>query len=138
MAPAEQDYKRWTQGRLSSPELWQVAWEGEQVAGIVLNLLDRGQSKKHRRQRGYTQDVFVRRPWRRRGLARSLLLQSIRMFCGMGMKETALGVDTWNPSGALGLHESVGYREARRHTFAPVVPSLLIMRVTLRPNMRVT
>jgi mycothiol synthase len=123
VAPAEQDYKRWTQGRLSSPELWQVAWEGEQVAGIVLNLLDRGQSKKHRRQRG---------------LARSLLLQSIRMFCGMGMKETALGVDTWNPSGALGLHESVGYREARRHTFAPVVPSLLIMRVTLRPNMRVT
>jgi ribosomal protein S18 acetylase RimI-like enzyme len=35
----------------------------------------------------------------------------------MGMEETALGVDTQNPSGALRLYESVGYREVQRHTF---------------------
>ena len=33
------------------------------------------------------------------------------------MVETALGVDIQNPSGALGLYESVGYREVQRHTF---------------------
>jgi GNAT superfamily N-acetyltransferase len=115
--PTEREYERWTRGRLFAPELWKVAWEGEQVAGMVLNRLDREQNEKYRRQRGHTQDVFVRRPWRRRGLARSLLVQSIRMFRDMGMEETALGVDAQNPSGALGLYESVGYRAVRRHTF---------------------
>jgi ribosomal protein S18 acetylase RimI-like enzyme len=61
-------------------------------------------------------DIFVRRPWRRRGLARSLLVQSCQMFRGIGMEETALGVDTQNPSGALGLYQSVGYRAGRCHT----------------------
>ncbi len=54
---------------------------------------------------------------RRRGLARALLTQSIQMFRDLGMEETALGVDTQNPSGALRLYESVGYQEIRRHTF---------------------
>ncbi|HSJ58417.1 MAG TPA: GNAT family N-acetyltransferase [Anaerolineae bacterium] len=114
--PTQQDYERWTRGRLFAPELWQVAWEGNQVAGMVLNRLDREQNKQYRRRRGYTQDIFVRRPWRRRGLARSLLAQSIRMFRDLGMEETALGVDTQNPSGALRLYQSMGYRECQRHT----------------------
>jgi ribosomal protein S18 acetylase RimI-like enzyme len=115
--PAEQDYARWTKGRLFNPRLWKVAWDGEQVAGMVLNRLDRAQNEEHHRHRGYTQDIFVRRPWRRRGLARALLVQSIEMFRQMDMAETALGVDTQNPSGALRLYESLDYREVRRHTF---------------------
>jgi ribosomal protein S18 acetylase RimI-like enzyme len=115
--PTQQDYERWMSGRLFVPELWKVAWAGEEVAGMVLNRLDREQNRKYGRRRGYTQDVFVRRRWRRRGLARSLLMQSIGMFREMGMDETALGVDTENPSGALGLYEGLGYREVGRHTF---------------------
>ena len=113
----EGDYLRWTQDRLFAPHLWRVAWDSDQVAGIVLNRLDQARNVKYQRKRGYTQDVFVRRPWRRRGLARALLVQSIEMFRGMGMQETALGVDTQNPHGALRLYESVGYRESKRHTF---------------------
>jgi ribosomal protein S18 acetylase RimI-like enzyme len=115
--PTEQDYERWLTGRLFVPHLWRVAWDGDQVAGMVLNRLDQAQNEQYGRRRGYTQDIFVRRPWRRRGLARSLLVQSIEMFREMGMEETALGVDTQNPSGALTLYESVGYRPARCHTF---------------------
>jgi mycothiol synthase len=115
--PGEEDYQRWTQGRLFAPALWKVAWDGKQVAGMVLNRLDEAQNERYGRRWGYTQDIFVRRPWRRRGLARSLLVQSIEMFRAMGMEETALGVDTQNPSGALGLYESVGYRAVQRHTF---------------------
>jgi mycothiol synthase len=117
-APAtEQDYERWTRRRLFAPQLWKVAWDGEQVAGMVLNRLDEVQNDKYARRRGYTEYVGVRRLWRRRGLARSLLVQSIGMFRAMGMEETALGVDTQNPSGALHLYESVGYRMTKRHTF---------------------
>jgi ribosomal protein S18 acetylase RimI-like enzyme len=115
--PTESDYERWTQDRLFAPELWKVAWDGELVAGMVLNRLDQVQNEQYRRKRGYSQGIFVRRPWRRRGLARSLLVQSIEMFRDMGMAETALGVDTQNPSGALRLYESVGYRATKRHTF---------------------
>lgn len=84
---------------------------------MVLNRLDEAQNEQYGRRRGYTQDVFVRRPWRRRGLARALLARSIRMFCEMGMEETALGVDTRNPSGALRLYEGMGYKQVQRHTF---------------------
>ena len=115
--PTEQDFERWTQGRLFAPDLWKVAWDGDQVAGMVLNRLDKEQNEQYGRKRGYTKEIFVRRPWRRRGLARSLLVRSIEMFCEMGMEETALGVDTQNPSGAFKLYESVGYRPAERHTF---------------------
>ena len=117
-APAtDSDYERWTQTRTFTLHVWKVAWDGNQVAGMVLNRLDEAQNDRYRRRRGYTQGVFVRRPWRRRGLARALLVQSIEMFREMGMEETALGVDIQNPHGALKLYESVGYREARRHTF---------------------
>jgi len=115
--PGERDYEHWTQGRLFAPHLWKVAWDGDQVAGMVLNRLDEAQNEQYRRRRGYTQDVFVRRPWRRRGLARSLLVNSIQMFRNLGMEETALGVDIQNPSGAFKLYESIGYRQVSRHTF---------------------
>jgi ribosomal protein S18 acetylase RimI-like enzyme len=58
----------------------------------------------------------VRRPWRRRGLARALLTRSLKMFQDMGMEEAALGVDTENLSGALRLYESVGFRAVKRQT----------------------
>jgi ribosomal protein S18 acetylase RimI-like enzyme len=58
----------------------------------------------------------VRRPWRRQGVARSLLVQSIEMFRQMGMEETALGVDTLNPNHALNLYEGVGYQIDRKWT----------------------
>jgi hypothetical protein len=38
------------------------------------------------------------------------------MFVDMGMQETAHGVDTQNPHGALHLYQSVGYEVERRHT----------------------
>ena len=115
--PTEQDYDRWTKDRLFAPQLWKVAWEGDQVAGMVLNRIDEAQNEQYGRRRGHSQGIFVRRPWRRRGLARSLLVQSIHMFRDMGMEETALGVDTQNPSGALQLYESVGYRQVSCLTF---------------------
>jgi mycothiol synthase len=117
-APAtDSDFERWIETRTFTPHLWKVAWDGDQVAGMVLNRLDVEENTQYHRQRGYTKDIFVRRPWRRRGLARSLLVQSIEMFREMGMEETVLGVDTQNPSGALRLYESVGYQEGKRHTF---------------------
>ena len=112
----ENDVQQWLEDPISDPTLWKVAWEGDQIAGGVLGFVDGAENEQYGRKRGYTEDIWVRRPWRRRGLARSLLVQSIQMFAEMGMEETALGVDVQNPHGALRLYESVGYRVDRRHT----------------------
>jgi ribosomal protein S18 acetylase RimI-like enzyme len=58
----------------------------------------------------WTEDICVRRPWRRRGLARALLARSMRMFREMGYNQTSLGVDLENPLEAARLYESMGYQ----------------------------
>jgi GNAT superfamily N-acetyltransferase len=113
--PAEGDYERWLHERRFQPHLWKVAWDGGDVAGAVLNHVDVQRNASAGRERGYTQDVFVRRPWRRRGLARALLTESILLFREMGMEETLLGVDTTNPHGAHHLYADVGYRRVISH-----------------------
>lgn len=112
----EEEYQRWLKEPEFEPELWKVAWEGDQVAGMVLNFIDRDENEEYHRKRGYTEGISVRRPWRRRGLARALLTRSLQMFKEMGMDEAALGVDSQNLSGAFNLYESVGFRVQKHHT----------------------
>ena len=111
----EKDFIAWQGSRRFQPDLWKVAWAGDQVAGMVLNYVDTRRNEWIGIDRGYTQDIFVRRPWRRRGLARALLTESIRMFTEMAMTETYLGVDTQSPSGADVLYRALGYEPTRRH-----------------------
>jgi GNAT superfamily N-acetyltransferase len=111
----ESDYESWLGSRLFQPDLWKVAFDGDRIAGMVLNYVDDRRNDWAGVRRGYTQNVFVLHPWRRRGLARALLAESIGMFSDMDMEETLLGVDSESPSGADRLYESFGYRPARRH-----------------------
>lgn len=100
----------------TDPSLWRVAWAGDEVAGMVLSFIDQNQNAEYNRLRGWTENICVRRPWRRLGLARSLLMQSLHAIKERGMREAALGVDTENLSGALRLYESVGFRPVKRFT----------------------
>ena len=95
---------------LTRPELYQVAWAGDEVAGAVQNFSNEKENEKYSRRRGYTEGIFVRRPWRRQGVAKALISRSMRMFRDMGMTETAHGVDANNPNGALQLYTGLGYR----------------------------
>jgi len=36
----EKDFVAWQTSRLFQPDLWKVAWDGEDVAGLVLNCID--------------------------------------------------------------------------------------------------
>jgi ribosomal protein S18 acetylase RimI-like enzyme len=112
--PTETNYQQWLEEPIHKPELWKVAWDGDQVVGMVRSYISEAENKDFKRKRGYTEEISVRRPWRRKGIARALLTRSIKMFIEMGMEETALGVDTENPSGALKLYQDVGYTEEKR------------------------
>jgi ribosomal protein S18 acetylase RimI-like enzyme len=106
----EDSYGEWLKHPANQPGLWVVAWDGDQVAGSILNFVHREYNERTGRKLGYTENISVRRPWRRKGVARAMLAQSMWMFREMGMTQTALGVDTQNPSGALKLYESMGYK----------------------------
>ncbi len=76
----EGDSQRWLASPTFDPSLWKVGWEGDEVAGMVLNFFNQAENQEYGRKRGWTDPICVRIPWRRRGLARALLVQSIHMF----------------------------------------------------------
>ena len=107
--PSEEMFEAWQKDRLFQPHLWKVAWDGEQVVGIVQNFLDEEENTTYNRKRGYTENISVLRPWRGKGVAGALIAESIRMFRNMGMDHTHLSVDSENFSGALKLYQNLGY-----------------------------
>jgi ribosomal protein S18 acetylase RimI-like enzyme len=80
----------------------------------VLNTIFAAENAELGLRRGWLESVFTRRPWRGRGLARALIARSIHLLAERGMDTAALGVDADNPSGALGLYESIGFVVADR------------------------
>jgi mycothiol synthase len=112
---ADEHFEEWQKEPTFEPSLWRVAWDGDQVAGTVLSFINEEENEEYDRKRGYTESICVRRPWRRQGLARALIVRSFRVLRDRGMTEAALGVDAENPNGALQLYQSVGFRIAKRH-----------------------
>jgi mycothiol synthase len=112
--PTEEEYQAWVSSRQFQPNLWKIAWDGDQVVGTVLGYIDTEENKAQQRKRGYTEDISVRKPWRRRGVARSLLVQCMLAVKERGMTEAALGVDTENPNEAARLYTNVGFRPEER------------------------
>jgi mycothiol synthase len=106
------------EGYLDDPRqdlaLWQVAWDRDEVAGSVMPLIDTADNERFGRRRGWIDSVSVRRAWRRRGIARALLVRGLEALRERGLDEAILGVDADNPQGALGLYESVGFALHRR------------------------
>ncbi|MBN1146279.1 MAG: GNAT family N-acetyltransferase [Anaerolineales bacterium] len=113
----EPGVEQWLDDPNFDPSLWRVAWDRDQVAGMVCSFIDHKQNEEYNRKRGWTENICVRRPWRRRGLARSLIVQSFHVLKERGMQEAALGVDTENRTGALRVYESVGFRPVKHLAF---------------------
>jgi GNAT superfamily N-acetyltransferase len=109
-------FEDWMEGPTFDPTLWQVAWAGDEVAGQVLPFINEAENKEYERLRGYTEFISVRRPWRRRGLAKALIARALRVQKKRGLQESALGVDTQNEHGALQLYQTMGFRPVRKST----------------------
>jgi mycothiol synthase len=94
----------WKEHRLAPeryyPDLWFVAWAGDQVAGASIC--------RYRSEIGWVWTLGVRRPWRKQGLGMALLLHSFGEFYRRGQPVIGLGVDASNPTGATRLYERAG------------------------------
>jgi mycothiol synthase len=92
------------------PELWFLVEDGPEIAGICLCL----PHEPAQQDLGWVYVLGVRPPWRRRGLARALLLHAFRELHARGRARVGLGVDAENTTGAVRLYESVGMHVHRR------------------------
>jgi mycothiol synthase len=91
--------------------LWWLAEDGAEVAGVCQNWWHFSGDKTF----GWIGTLGVRRPWRRRGLGRALLLHSFADFKRRDATRVGLGVDAENTTGAVRLYESVGMHVVRRN-----------------------
>ena len=81
----EDDFTRFINDPMNQPELSMVAWDADQVAGSILNFINHEYNKRTGSKLGYTESISVRRPWRRKGLARALLSRSMKLHKDLGM-----------------------------------------------------
>ena len=106
---AEQSYDEFVRTNIEidtyDPSLWFLALDGEAIAGVLL-----GETLP---DRGWVNDLAVRRPWRGRGLGEALLRHSFGEFYRRGQRTIALGVDSQNLTGATRLYQRVGMRADR-------------------------
>jgi mycothiol synthase len=106
---SDERFREWQEDPKFDPSLFVVAWDGEEIAGGVINEINETENAAFDRQRGWLASVFVRRPWRRRGLARAVVGRSLVVLRDRGMTSAGLGVDADNPTGALRLYEDAGF-----------------------------
>jgi mycothiol synthase len=111
---SQESFQRWLASPEFRPELYVIAWKGDEIAAGVLNAVYPEENAALGLRRGWLESVFTRRPWRKRGLARALIARSLHVLAAEGLDVAALGVDADNPSGALGLYESFGFAVSER------------------------
>jgi Acetyltransferase (GNAT) family. len=111
---SEATFQQWLADPTFDATLFVIAWDGDEIAGAVINSIDAEENEAFDRRRGLLDSVFVRRRWRRRGLAAALVGRSLALLRGRGMTSAWLGVDADNPTGALGVYERAGFEVHRR------------------------
>jgi mycothiol synthase len=102
------DWLRWRTTRSDyDQELWQLAFEGQELAGAALCFGETGL--------GWVLDLAVAPPWRKRGLGLALLHAGFHELSARGFMQIGLEVDSENETGATRLYERAGMRVTRRY-----------------------
>jgi mycothiol synthase len=98
--PYEAYRKTHFEGESFDPQLWVLATDGEEIAGVAACRVRYG--------RGFVDELGVRRPWRGLGLGLALLHLAFAAFWRHGERSVALSVDSDNLTGATRLYERAG------------------------------
>ena len=113
--PFEEELEEWRHWMEESedfdPTLWFLALDGDEIAGFSLCWPKVPEDP----QMGSVDELGVRRPWRRRGLALALLHHSFGEFYRRGKAKVVLGVDSESLTGATRLYEKAGMHVDREY-----------------------
>ncbi len=100
-------------GARYDPSLWFLATAGDEIAGVAICEPTMAADP----DAAYVDSLAVRPAFRRRGIARALLLHAFAELRRRGIPRVALHVDAANPTGATRLYESVGMTALPRGEF---------------------
>jgi mycothiol synthase len=107
-----EEWLSWFRSDYFSPDLVFLGLDPSgEVVGLSLSAVYPEQNERVGREQGWVEALAVLREHRRNGLGRALLLEGMRALRRRGCTHLMLGVDSQNLTGALGLYESVGFRE---------------------------
>jgi mycothiol synthase len=103
------DFESWSKANLGSerfdPGLWCVVRAGDEIAAGTICTGDTYGG-------GFVQELFTRRPWRKRGVGAALLRDTFGRFWERGERSVGLGVDAASDTGAFRLYERAGMSPA--------------------------
>jgi len=93
------------------PNLWFLAKDGDQIAGICRNTDKMPEDP----DMAWVSHLCVRAPWRRQGLGMALLLTAFNAFYQRGKKRAGLGVDASSLTNATRLYEKAGMHVTEKY-----------------------
>lgn len=88
------------------PDLWFLAFDGDEIAGFALCLYELGEA--------WVGELGVRRPWRQKGLGLAFLHHAFGEFYRRGLRKVVLNVDSQNLTGATRLYTRAGMRSVEQ------------------------
>jgi mycothiol synthase len=109
---AQQTFEGWRHWFLDENHDWSLWFLAEADGGVAGVALCR--PRPAHPDVGVVRVLGVRRPWRRKGLGRALLLHAFAEFRRCGMRAAVLGVDAESLTGAQRLYASAGMYVARQ------------------------
>jgi GNAT superfamily N-acetyltransferase len=113
MDTSEAAFRRWSQDPHLDLDLLTIAFDGDEIAAGVQGQIDPDENEAQRYLRGWTDPIFTRRRWRRRGLASALIGRTLLALRERGMTSAQLGVDSQNANDALTLYRRHGFEVMR-------------------------
>jgi ribosomal protein S18 acetylase RimI-like enzyme len=101
-------FDEWVRFRLDNPsfapDLWAVAWDGDEVAGVAIGI----DNDPRKPQLGYVHWLGVRAPWRNRGIGRALMLHLFARFKARGARGAESHTGASNPNNTPLLAQRLG------------------------------
>jgi ribosomal protein S18 acetylase RimI-like enzyme len=111
----EEDLAQWRHWAYEDPdydaETWHVVWDGDEIVGASIGSAQRPEAD----DLAYIYVIAIRRAWRGRGIAKSLLRHAFGYYFGRDKTMVDLHADADNLTGAIRMYETVGMRQIWRN-----------------------
>lgn len=114
--PGDSELDRWRHwienDKAFDPTTWFLAMQGEEIAGFCLCR----SGLPNEPDRAHVDQLGVRRPWRRQGLALAMLQHAFAELKARGRRRVSLGVDATSLTGADRLYQKAGMHVEEEYT----------------------
>jgi len=108
-APTEEHFAWWSEEAFRNPELWHVAWHGNEIVATAAGAIGGTWNPRLGGEKGEIRFVRVASSRRREGIATALVSRSLASLWDTGVRKVFLGVDGTNEDSAVTLYRKLGF-----------------------------